>query len=197
MQESISSFINIWYKFIVVHVVTVISSIFILARVWIPGGSSIWRFCVIVSFRGLEGIAFVHLVAWAAHMCQRGWKGKTYNYWNFLSHLMIKDILCCRFFVSVFFLVLFCLVFVFVFLEGGGLFCFVFFFLVEGPKNLISRRKTRKLMLKKMFLLVYMLAIYWILLTFFWNKLHLILSGGQISELILNIKSTRCVSANL
>lgn len=47
-------------------------SIFILAGVWIPIGSSIWRFCVIVSFRGLEGIAFVHLVAWAAQMCQRG-----------------------------------------------------------------------------------------------------------------------------
>lgn len=55
-----------------VHVVTVISSIFILAKVWIPGGSSIWRFCVIVSFRGLDGIAFVHWVAWAAQMCQRG-----------------------------------------------------------------------------------------------------------------------------
>lgn len=194
MQKSISSFINIWYKFIVVHVVTVISSIFILAKVWIPGGSSIWRFCVIVSFRGLDGIAFVHLVAWAAQMCQRGWKGKTYNHSNFLSHLMTMQ----RHFWAVGFLCLFFFSFVlFGFFFGGGLFCFVFFFLVEGPKNLISRRKTRKLMLKKMFLLVYMLAIYWILLTFFWNKLHLILSGGQISELILNIKSTRCVSANL
>lgn len=46
------------------------------------------------------------------------------------------------------------------FLEGGEVVLFCIFFLVEGPKNLISRRKTRKLMLKKMFLLVYMLAIY-------------------------------------
>lgn len=60
--------------------------------------------------------------------------------------------------MSVFFLVLFGF---WGFFGRGGLFCFVFFFfLVEGPKNLISRRKTRKLMLKKMFLLVYMLAIY-------------------------------------
>lgn len=75
-----------------IYLQEIISSIFILARVWIPGGSSIWRFCVIVSFRGLDGIAFVHLVAWAAQMCQRGWKGETYNHSNFLSHLMTKDI---------------------------------------------------------------------------------------------------------
>lgn len=56
-----------------------------------------------------------------------------------------------------------CFVFVFAgffFFGGGGVVLFCIFFLVEGPKNLISRRKTRKLMLKKMFLLVYMLAIY-------------------------------------
>lgn len=139
MQESISSFINIWYKFIVVHVVTVISSIFILARVWIPGGSSIWRFCVIVSFRGLDGIAFVHLVAWAAQMCQRGWKGKTYNHSNFLSHLMTKDIfwavgfLCLFFFSFVLFGFCFCF-----FGRGGGCFVLYFFFWLRVLKILFQ-----------------------------------------------------------
>lgn len=134
MQESISSFINIWYKFIVVHVVTVISSIFILAGVWIPGGSSIWRFCVIVSFRGLEGIAFVHLVAWAAHMCQRGWKGKHIIIQTFYHTWWPKTFLGCRFLVSVFFSLV---LFGFFFLEGG-LFCFVFFFWLRVLKILFQ-----------------------------------------------------------
>lgn len=122
--------------------VVTVCRILVFVLVWNSGGSSIWWFCVLVSFRDLVGIAFVHLLVWAARLCQSGWKEKkhiiihnSYNAWWPIT------VLGCWFLCFRFCFVLCCL---------SRCFYFLFFFHFFGgkgegvPTEKLSIRQMRK-----------------------------------------------------
>lgn len=92
--------------------------------------------------------------------------------------------------------VFFSFVWVFFFFGGGVVLFCIFFFWLRVLKILFQEGRRETNVKKDVSSGIHasnILNIAYLLL----KQLHLILSGGQISELILNIKSTRCVSANL